>query len=328
MGFGRRNGGHELDFGDEPRPRWLLFGIVALVVVAAMVLFFVVRGSSQTAEGPPAGISTTEDFNPASGENTMGSTTDTTMSSTASQESRAKTTAEPTESEGEESDAGTASDSQDDSGGGENGDTGDGSDGPEDPEDPEDPEGSDESIRRAGPEPGGIAASNGGGEGDRQAESESAAKETGVWDPAGKNPDPGDLTVTDEQRVEFAASQFVTAVYGYTGTDAEQYRNDIDRMVVGEEFYESAGGEKVLEYVEEVDVYGSQAAAKVDRFEVTETELGKVTGTVYFDTADSYSRYGDLEGDKASYTQKLILVAEGETYSVFSAETRESGEES
>jgi hypothetical protein len=317
LGFGRRNGERELDFGDEPRPRWLLFCAVALVLVVVVVLFFVMRGSSQTAEGPPAGVSTTEDFNPAGQEST-------TMSEVTMPERTSSETDSETESEG----AGSGSE------GGNEGDWG------EDPEAESGTEsgtefadaandagggdaGPEESVQRAGPEPGSIPGASGGGEGNRETESDIASKETGVFDPAGKNPEPGDLTVTDEKRVEFAASQFVTAVYGYTGEDAEEYVNEIGRTVVGEEFYKSPGGQKVRDYSEEVDIYGVESAAKVVRFEIKESEPGKVVGIAHFDTADSYSRYGDLEGDKTRYTQKLTLVAEGEIYKVFSAEIRE-----
>jgi hypothetical protein len=317
LGFGRRNGERELDFGDEPRPRWFLFGAVALVLVAVVVLFLVMRGSSQTAEGPPAGVSTTEDFNPAGQEST-------TMNEGPMPETTASETTNSQTTESETPKSGSESGSESGSGSSAEGDSGDGNRDGSDGSGSSDGSGqSGEDVQRAGPEPGSIPGATGGGEGNRETESESAAKEPGVFDPAGKNPEPGDLTDTDKQRVEFAASQFVTAVYGYTGDDAEEYVNEIGRTVVGEEFYKSPGGQKVRDYSEEVDVYGVESAAKVDRFEVKDTEPGKVVGMAHFDTADSYSRYGDLEGDKTRYTQKLTLVAEGEIYKVFSAEIRE-----
>lgn len=171
-----------------------------------------------------------------------------------------------------------------------------------------------------GSQSGEQAAGTGGtppqGEGSRTEESEVAAKEPGVFDPAGKNPEPGDLTETDRQRVEFTVANFVNATYGYTGDDPTEYARGIERNVMLPAFYDSPGSEKIKQYVDAVKEGEISSSASLDRFEITQTKPLGVSGTAYFVVGESYGEQGRIEGETKEYRQDITLVPQGEVYKI------------
>jgi len=152
-----------------------------------------------------------------------------------------------------------------------------------------------------------------------------AVREPGAHDPLGVNPERGALTPRDEGRARLAAAKFVAAAYGYTGDDRDEYYQSVGETVLwphfrGSDFYSSPGGEEVRRFAAQVESSGTTSAAKLDRFEVEASTEGEVAGYAYFRTADSYDRYGEIEGDVTSYRQRLELTRYGALFKVSSAE--------
>ena len=96
-----------------------------------------------------------------------------------------------------------------------------------------------------------------------------AENEPGSYDPLGTGPDPGDLAQIDEERLRFAAGQFVTAAYGYTGKDRDEYNQGVGKTVVWPVFFHSAGSEEITRYAKQVEQNGTTSAARLTDFEVT-----------------------------------------------------------
>ena len=154
-----------------------------------------------------------------------------------------------------------------------------------------------------------------------------AVHEPGGHDPLGVDPERGALAPRDEGRARLAAAKFVAAAYGYTGRDRDEYYQAVGETVPwphfgGEDsaFYSSPGGEEIRRFADQVEASGTESAAKLDRFEAEGSAQGKVAGYAYFRTADSYDRYGDIEGNVTSCRQRLVLTPYGATFKVSSAE--------
>lgn len=152
-----------------------------------------------------------------------------------------------------------------------------------------------------------------------------AVHEPGGYDPLGVNPERGALTPRDEGRARLAAAKFVAAAYGYTGHDRDEYYQAVGETVLwphfeDSDFYSSPGGEEIRRFAAQVEAPGTESAAKLDRFEVEDSNEREVTGYAYFRTADSYDRYGEIERNVTSYRQRLELARYGAVFKVSSAE--------
>lgn len=139
-------------------------------------------------------------------------------------------------------------------------------------------------------------------------------------DPLGIEPEEGQLAARDQGRAELAAGNFITAAYGYTGDDRNEYNQKVGQTVVWPDFYDSEGSSEIQDYASQVEDSGTESAARLDRFEVetNEGEYGEetLTGYAYFATADAYGRYGDIQGNRMEYRQELTLVRTDATFKV------------
>ena len=131
------------------------------------------------------------------------------------------------------------------------------------------------------------------------------------------SPDPPDL---QSERVRFAAAEFVSAAYGYSGDDPDAYNQGVGRTVVWPAFYDSAGAAEIERYAAQVGDGGTRSAARLTRFEAEETTPEDATGHAYFGTGEGYDpRTGDLTGARVAYRQRMTLSRIGETWKVESA---------
>lgn len=150
-----------------------------------------------------------------------------------------------------------------------------------------------------------------------------AVDEPAAPDPLGINPKPGELSTRDSERAELAASKFVTAAYGFTGDDENEYNQGVGATVVWPEFYDSPGASEIKKYASQVEDGGTESAAKLVRLqkENVSGDYGEETieAIAYFDTADTYNRYGEIEGARKSYRQQLTLDRDGAVFAVRAA---------
>lgn len=167
---------------------------------------------------------------------------------------------------------------------------------------------------------------------DRQAPSRGEG-ETTPETPATAPPQPGDRSDeatpesaspgpsgTEGERVRFAAAEFVSAAYGYSGGDPDAYNQAVGRTVVWPAFYHSAGAAEVTRYAGQVENVGTRSAARLTRFEEQETTPENATGYAYFETGAGYDeRTGELTGARVAYRQRMTLSRIGETWKVESA---------
>ncbi len=160
---------------------------------------------------------------------------------------------------------------------------------------------------------------------DRRAQHEPAVPPGGATDePAGHDPlgiqnQDVPLTPADEGRVEGAAARFVAAAYGYSGEDRDEYLDTLKALLVPQKFYASPGSEEIERLSEQVETTGTKGAAKMSAFEIEKVEGKRVEGYAYFETADSYDRYGELVGNEKGYRQRLTLVRSGAIFLVEAA---------
>lgn len=146
---------------------------------------------------------------------------------------------------------------------------------------------------------------------------EGAAHEPGFYDPLGTGASPGDLPEIERERVRFAAAEFVSAAYGYSGEDPDEYNQGVGETVVWPAFYSSAGAGEISRYAEQVEKTGTRSAARLTRFEVEETAPGNVTGYAYFETGEGRDpRTGKLTGEKVAYRQQMTLARSGASWKV------------
>lgn len=146
---------------------------------------------------------------------------------------------------------------------------------------------------------------------------EGAAHEPGSYDPLGTGASPDDLSEIDWERVRFAAAEFISAAYGYSGEDPDEYNQGVGETVVWPAFYSSAGAGQVSRYAEQVEKTGTRSAARLTRFEVEETAPGSVTGYAYFETGEGHDpRTGKLTGERLAYRQEMTLARSGASWKV------------
>jgi hypothetical protein len=143
-----------------------------------------------------------------------------------------------------------------------------------------------------------------------------AEGEPGVYDPLGAGAQPDDLTQTDRERVRYAAERFVVAAYGYTGSDGAEYLAGVSGASLSPDLSLSEGGPEIARYQRQVEETGTRSAARLERFDVTDTRPGEVVGRAYFETGRSYRDDGGLEGEVLAYRQEMTLIRTGETWKV------------
>ncbi|MDN5696530.1 MAG: hypothetical protein L0G70_00995 [Rubrobacter sp.] len=137
----------------------------------------------------------------------------------------------------------------------------------------------------------------------------------------------GDQAVTDERQVSSAAGRFVAASYGYTGNSTKEYRAGVEKVAITEELLDSPGGERINDYSEAAGEDGIEAAAKMERFEITGQSGEEIQGVAYFDIGRSYDQGGGLKGETTPYSQELTLKPYEGSYRVSSASPEQEIEE-
>lgn len=150
---------------------------------------------------------------------------------------------------------------------------------------------------------GGGGGSSGGSSGDS-------------YDPLGRGASPGDLTKVDQERARFAAAQFVTAAYGYSGSDKDAYNQGVGDTVVWPGFYQSEGSKEIEHYASQVGRSGTKSAAKLTRLQVRQTSPYSASGYAYFETGAGYGADGNLTGERRAYRQHVTLQRAGAAWSV------------
>ena len=143
-----------------------------------------------------------------------------------------------------------------------------------------------------------------------------AAGGADLYDPLGAGASPGDLTEVDRERARFAAAQFISAAYGYTGNDEDAYNQGVGDTVVWPAFYQTEGSKEIERYASQVEKTGTRSAAKLTWLNLRQTSPYSASGYAYFDTGEGYGTGGDLTGERRAYRQHMILQRTGATWSV------------
>jgi hypothetical protein len=138
-------------------------------------------------------------------------------------------------------------------------------------------------------------------------------------DPLGIQKQDVPLTPADKGRVKGAAARFVAAAYGYSGRDRDEYLDALNSLLIPQKFYASPGSEEIERLSEQVETTGTKGAAKMSAFEIEEVNRQRAEGYAYFETADSYDRYGELVGNEKGYRQRLTLARSGAIFVVEAA---------
>jgi len=141
-------------------------------------------------------------------------------------------------------------------------------------------------------------------------------EEPGAYDPLGTGASPGDLAPIDEDRARFAAARFISAAYGYSGSDEDAYNQGVGATVAWPDFYDSEGSREIERYAAQVGQSGTKSAALLTRLEIDETTAKSAAGYAYFQTGSGYDRDGGLSGRKRSYRQEMTLARSGATWAV------------
>lgn len=143
-----------------------------------------------------------------------------------------------------------------------------------------------------------------------------ATNEPGSYDPLGTGASAGDLAQVDQERVRFAAKQFVSAAYGYSGDDKDAYNQAVGQTAAWPVFYDSEGSKEIERYAAQVEESGAESAALLTRFAVLKTSPDRVEGYAYFETGSGYGRDGELTGKKLGYRQRMTLQRSGAVWKV------------
>lgn len=136
------------------------------------------------------------------------------------------------------------------------------------------------------------------------------------YDPLGTGASPGDLTKLDQERARFAAAEFITAAYGYSGNDKDAYNQGVGDTVVWPDFYESEGSKEIERYASQVERTGTKSAAKLIRLKLRQTSPYSASGYAYFETGAGYGPGGDLTGERRGYRQHITLQRADAAWSV------------
>lgn len=147
-----------------------------------------------------------------------------------------------------------------------------------------------------------------------------AANEPGNYDPLGTDASEGDLAALDEERLRFAASNYIAAAYGYTGDDADAYNQGVGATVVWPDFFDSEGSSEIERYAGQVGESGTKSGSLLTELETLEITEDRVTAYAYFETGSGYTGDGGLKGETQAYRQKMTLARTGATWKVLGVE--------
>ena len=126
----------------------------------------------------------------------------------------------------------------------------------------------------------------------------------GNYDPLGADASEGDLAALDEERLRFAASNYISAAYGYTGDDADAYNQGVGATVVWPDFFDSEGSSETKRYAEQVGESGTKSGAALTEFETLEITEDRATAYAYFETGSGYASDGSLTGEDRKPTAR------------------------
>ncbi|CAN5690530.1 hypothetical protein BH20ACT11_BH20ACT11_05450 [soil metagenome] len=145
------------------------------------------------------------------------------------------------------------------------------------------------------------------------------ANQPGSYDPLGRGAESDGLTGTEEERARFAASNFVTYAYGYTGDDIAEYHEGLfDTMLEGE-FQKSPGRADIQAVEDDIRDGGTKKAAVLDEFDIQELGQDEIKGVAYFTVGESYDG-GGVSGNTTSYAQPLNLQKSTTGWTVVAAD--------
>jgi hypothetical protein len=155
--------------------------------------------------------------------------------------------------------------------------------------------------------------------------------EPGGYDPLGKGTDGPVLSETQLERAELAVSNYVSAVYGYSGDDFDEYQKQMGRAVVFPGFFSSPGAEHVREVQRQIEGSpdGVQSGALVKGFKPEEQTEKQIEGVAYFVVGESldFSKSDPsgvrLGGETTGYAQPLNLQLYGPQWRVTAAGERQ-----
>lgn len=147
-----------------------------------------------------------------------------------------------------------------------------------------------------------------------------ATNEPGNYDPLGRDAEQGDLAPIDEERLRFAAANYISAAYGYSGNDKNAYNQGVGNTVVWPDFFDSEGSSETERYAKQVEDSGTKSGAVLTEFEPIEITEDRATAYAYFETGSGYTKNGGLSGETQAYRQKMILVRTGATWKVWAVE--------
>ena len=158
-----------------------------------------------------------------------------------------------------------------------------------------------------------------------------AEGEPGGYDPLGKGTDSPVLSETQLERAELAVSNYVGAVYGYTGDDFDEYQKQVGRAVVFSGFFSSPGAEHVREVQRQIEGSpdGVRSGALLKGFKPEEQTEKQIEGVAYFEVGESlaFSKSDPsgvkLEGETTGYAQPLNLQLYGPQWRVTAAGERQ-----
>ena len=155
--------------------------------------------------------------------------------------------------------------------------------------------------------------------------------EPGGHDPLGKGTDGPVLSETQLERAELAVSNYVTAVYGYSGDDFNEYQKKVGEAVVFPGFFSTPGAEHVREVQRRIEQSpeGVQSGALLNGFDPEQQTDKQIKGVAYFEVGESvaFSKTASsgvqLKGEVTSYAQPLNLQLYGQQWRVTAAGQRQ-----
>lgn len=158
-----------------------------------------------------------------------------------------------------------------------------------------------------------------------------AEGEPGGYDPLGKGTDGPVLGETQLERAELAVSNYVTAVYGYSGSDFNEYQKKVGEAVVFPGFFSTPGAESVREMQRQIEQSpdGVTNGATLKGFSADQQTDEKIEGVAYFEVGESvaFSKTDpsgvELQGEVTRYAQPLNLQLYGPQWRVTAAGQRQ-----
>ncbi|QIN85329.1 hypothetical protein GBA63_21665 (plasmid) [Rubrobacter tropicus] len=158
-----------------------------------------------------------------------------------------------------------------------------------------------------------------------------AEGEPGAHDPLGRGTDGPVLSETQLERAELAVSNYVTAVYGYTGDDFNEYQKKVGEAVVFPGFFSTPGAEHVREVQRQIEQSpdGVTNGAVLNGFTAEEQTDEQIKGVAYFEVGDEIAfsetaaRGVELRGETTRYAQPVNLQLYGPQWRVTAAGQRQ-----